>query len=163
MSVIAFHEKAGRSQVGSVFFCWTRFFFPPSWPLSPCFHPHSRGANHFARCMLGVLGSAGAAICLAPCGSARQSGTWARQLTQSPELGFGLLIFLFLDDFDFVFLRCFMQLSPRSFGCCCAMVRTLRRSPTGDAVTRPAFLRSPRWLVSSRSSPRVRPVSVPSA
>src|SRR5580692_11353394 len=30
MSVIAFHEKAGRSQVGSVVFRWTRFFLPPS-------------------------------------------------------------------------------------------------------------------------------------
>jgi hypothetical protein len=45
-------------------------FSPAEWPLSPCFHPHSRGAIRFARCMLGVLGSAGAAICLAPCGSA---------------------------------------------------------------------------------------------
>ena len=51
-------------------FCKTRFFLPAEWPLSPCFHPHSRGAIRFARCMLGVLGSAGAAICLAPCGSA---------------------------------------------------------------------------------------------
>ena len=38
------------------------FFLPAEWPLSPCFHPHSRGAIRFARCMLGVLGSAGAAI-----------------------------------------------------------------------------------------------------
>src|SRR5580704_8902436 len=45
-------------------------FSPAEWPLSPCFHPHSRGAICFARCTLGVLGSAGAAICLAPCGSA---------------------------------------------------------------------------------------------
>src|ERR1700747_1190265 len=45
-------------------------FCSAEWPLSPCFHPHSRGAIYFARCMLGVLGSAGAAICLAPCGSA---------------------------------------------------------------------------------------------
>ena len=51
-------------------FCWTKVFLPPSLPLSPCFHPHSRGAIHFARCMLGVLVTAGAAICLAPCGSA---------------------------------------------------------------------------------------------
>src|SRR5215831_20976001 len=27
-------------------FCWT-FFLPPSQPLSPCFHPHSRGAIVF--------------------------------------------------------------------------------------------------------------------
>ena len=44
----------------------TRFCSPAEWPLSPCFHPHSRGAIGFARCMLGVLVSAGAAICLAP-------------------------------------------------------------------------------------------------
>ena len=47
-----------------------KFFSPAERPLSPCFHPHSRGAIRFARCMLGVLGSAGAAICLAPWGSA---------------------------------------------------------------------------------------------
>ena len=70
MSVIAFHEKAGRSQSGSVAFLWNTFFSPAEWPLSPCFHPHSRGAIRFARCTLGVLGSAGAAICLAPLGSA---------------------------------------------------------------------------------------------
>jgi hypothetical protein len=44
MSVIAFHEKAGRSQVGSVAFFWNTFFSLAEWPLSPCFHPHSRGA-----------------------------------------------------------------------------------------------------------------------
>src|ERR1700690_3704731 len=76
-------------------------FSPAEWPLSPCFHPHSRGAIHFARCMLGVLGSAGAAICLAPCGSALAESNWARRLTQSPELGFGLLSFLFLERFCF--------------------------------------------------------------
>jgi hypothetical protein len=57
----AFHEKAGRSQVDSFGFFMNKFFLPPSEPLSPCFHPHSRGANRFARCMLGVLVSAGAA------------------------------------------------------------------------------------------------------
>src|SRR5438105_247840 len=55
-------------------FCWTKVFLPPSLPLSPCFHPHSRGAIRFARRMLGVLGSAGAAICLAPSGPAL--GEW---------------------------------------------------------------------------------------
>jgi len=107
MSVNAFHEKAGRSQVDSLFVYGTRFFLPPSWPLSPCFHSHSRGATHFARCRLGVLSSAGAAICWAPCGSALQSGTWARRLTQSPKLGFDFLIFSSWNDFDFVFLFCF--------------------------------------------------------
>jgi hypothetical protein len=47
-----------------------KVYSPAEWPLSPCFHPHSRGAIRFARCMLGVLVTAGAAICLAPCGSA---------------------------------------------------------------------------------------------
>src|SRR5439155_22693304 len=41
-------------------FCWTKVFLPPSLPLSPCFHPHSRGAiclrsvhvgrSRFSRC-----------------------------------------------------------------------------------------------------------------
>src|SRR6476646_4187292 len=44
--------------------CLRSFFFVARSPLSPCFHPHSRGAIRFARCMLGVLVSAGAAICL---------------------------------------------------------------------------------------------------
>ncbi len=74
MSEIAFHEKAGRSQVDSCRASLNTIFSPAEWPLSPCFHPHSRGAIRFARCMLGVLGSAGAAICLAPCGSAL--GAW---------------------------------------------------------------------------------------
>jgi hypothetical protein len=67
---MAFHEQAGRSQVDACLFLLGTFSSPAEWPLSPCFHPHSRGANCFARCMLDVLGSAGAAICLAPCGSA---------------------------------------------------------------------------------------------
>jgi hypothetical protein len=67
---IAFHEKAGRSQVDSFFISLNNVCWPAEWPLSPCFHPHSRGAIGFARCMLGVLDSAGAAICWAPCGSA---------------------------------------------------------------------------------------------
>jgi len=75
---MAFHEKAGRSQVGCFVFRGTKFVSPAEWPLSPCFHPHSRGAIRFARCMLGVLVSAGAAIWLAPCGSTLWSGTWAR-------------------------------------------------------------------------------------
>jgi len=64
---VTFHEKAGRSQVDSFLFLLYKVYLLPRLPLSPCFHPHSRGANRFARCMLGVLVSAGAAICLAPC------------------------------------------------------------------------------------------------
>ena len=93
-----------------------------------------------------------------------QSGTWARRLTQSPELGFGFCLFSSWNDFDFVFCRfVFTRLSPRSFGCCCATVRTLLRSPTGDAATLPAFLPSPQSLVSFRSSHHARPTSVPNA
>jgi hypothetical protein len=44
LSVIAFHEKAGRSQVGSFGFSFDKVFLRPSQPLSPCFHAHSRGA-----------------------------------------------------------------------------------------------------------------------
>ena len=44
LSVIAFHEKAGWSQVDSEFFFRDKVFSPAEWPLSPCFHPHSRGA-----------------------------------------------------------------------------------------------------------------------
>jgi len=41
MSEMAFHEKAGRSQVGSCWFGWSRCFFLAESPLSPPFHPHS--------------------------------------------------------------------------------------------------------------------------
>ena len=41
MSVIVFHEKAGRSQVGSFLFSLDKVFFLPSLPLTPSFHPHS--------------------------------------------------------------------------------------------------------------------------
>jgi len=67
--VIAFHEKAGRSQVDSFLLsirnvCIGRVATVAMLPFAL-----SR-SDSFARCRLGVLGSAGAAICLAPCGSA---------------------------------------------------------------------------------------------
>jgi hypothetical protein len=40
--VKAFHEKAGRSQVDSLLASLNKVFSPAEWPLSPCFHPHSR-------------------------------------------------------------------------------------------------------------------------
>jgi len=46
-----------------------------------------------------------------------------------------------------------------SLGCCCATVRTLLRSPTGDAATPPAFSQLPRWLASCCSSVQVQLVS----
>ena len=41
LSEIAFHEKAGRSQVGSFVFSLTPCFSSAESPLSPPFHPHS--------------------------------------------------------------------------------------------------------------------------
>ena len=41
VGVIAFHEKAGRSQVGSFVFLLDKVFSPAESPLSPPFHPHS--------------------------------------------------------------------------------------------------------------------------
>ena len=90
------------------------------------------------------------------------SGSRARRLTLSPELGFGFSSFLFLELFRLLFcLLCSTRPPPLSFDCCGAMVRTLLLSPTGDAAAPPAFLWWRRWLASSRSSRRVRPVSVP--
>src|SRR5271169_2070683 len=90
-----------------------------------------------------------------------QSGTRARPLTQSPELGFGLCLFSSWNDFDFCFVFRSTRLPPLWFGRYCATVRTLLRSPTDDAAAPPAFLRWRRSLASSRSSRRVRPASVP--
>jgi hypothetical protein len=41
LSAIAFHEKAGRSQVNSFWFSLDKLFSPAELPLSPPFHPHS--------------------------------------------------------------------------------------------------------------------------
>src|ERR1035438_3746583 len=90
-----------------------------------------------------------------------QSRTWARPLTQSPELGF--VFSLPGTVLTFVLVCCSTRLTPLSFGCCCATVRTLLRSPTDDAAAPPAFSPSQRSLVSSRSSHHARLVSVPNA
>src|ERR1700680_5103773 len=97
LSEIAFQEKAGRSQVDSSLASLNKVFCSPAeWPLSPCFHPHSRGAIRFARCMLGVLGSAGAAICLAPCGSALGELNLGQAINAVTGTRLWLLSFLFL-------------------------------------------------------------------
>src|SRR6266850_6737982 len=132
----------------------TRFLSPAEWPLSPCFHPHSRGAIRFAGCMLGVLGSAGAAICLAAWGSALGESNLGQAI--NAVTGTRLWAFVFSlpgNDFDFVLPFCFTRLPPRSFGCCCGTVRTLLRLPTGDAAALRAFLRWQRPLASFRFSP----------
>src|SRR5450432_3743704 len=101
---MAFHEKAGRSQVDScLFLLLGTFSSPAEWPLSPCFHPHSRGAISFRSVHVGrsrlqpALPSDYRPVVLL-----LQSGTWARPLTQSPELGFGLCLFSSWNGFDFV-------------------------------------------------------------
>src|ERR1017187_4736508 len=60
-------------------------------------------------------------------------GSWARRLTQSPELGFGLLLFLSKNVFDF------MQPPALLSDCCCATVRRLLHPPTSDAAKPQAF------------------------
>ncbi len=136
-------------------FRWTKFS-PAEWPLTPCFHRHSRGAIGFARCILGVLGSAGAAICLAPCGSA----LGALNLGQAINAVTGTRpCFCLLPSWKgFVFTR----LRLLSLGCCCATVRMLVRSLTSDAATPPASSQSQRWLASCRFFPHAPPASVPS-
>jgi len=99
LSEIAFHEKAGRSQVGSFVFSLDKFFLPPS---GHCRHASIRTLEE-RFCSLG----AGWAFSVQPVLLSVwrpvvllfESGTWARRLTQSPELGFGLLTFLFLERF----------------------------------------------------------------
>jgi hypothetical protein len=98
MSVNAFHEKAGRSQVDSLLFFMEKGFFsrrvatvamlPSALSRSDLFRSVHVGRSRFSRCchLFGAL-------------SFHLSGTWARRLTQSPELGFGLLSFLFLKRF----------------------------------------------------------------
>src|SRR5580765_4133434 len=142
MSVIVFHEKAGRSQVDSFFISLNNVCWPAEWPLSPCFHPHSRGAIGFARCMLGVLGSAGAAISLAPCGSAFSE----RNLGQAIIAVTGTRLWAFVFSLPgtvltFALSFCFTRLRPLLFFCCCVTDRTLLRSPTDDAAALPAFWR----------------------
>jgi hypothetical protein len=56
-----------------------------------------------------------------------QSGTWARPLTQSPELGFGSLTFLFLERFRLCFAFCLTLLQASS-----ATQYQLLRSPKSN-------------------------------
>jgi hypothetical protein len=101
MSVIAFHEKAGRSQVDSSQASLNKVFvsrrvaavamLPSALSRSDSFR-----SVHVGRSVQPVLPSVWRPVVLL-----LQSRTWARRLTQSPELGFGLLSFLFLERFCF--------------------------------------------------------------
>jgi len=100
MSVNAFHEKAGRSQVDSFLFFIRRAFVLPSG--------HCRHAS--IRTLEERLVSLGACWAFSfqpvlpsdyrPVVLLLQTRTRARRLTQSPELGLGF-IFLFLGRFCF--------------------------------------------------------------
>ena len=59
---MAFHKKAGRSQLDSLVFSFGQVFsLSAELPLPPPFHPHSSISDLIARCKLGVLVSAGVA------------------------------------------------------------------------------------------------------
>jgi hypothetical protein len=63
MSVNAFHEKAGRSQVGSLVFSLDKVFSPSRVATVATLPSALLVSDFFARCKLGVLVSAGAATC----------------------------------------------------------------------------------------------------
>ena len=62
MSEIAFHEKAGRSQVGSFAFFMDKVFLQAEFATVAMLPFALSRSESFARCRLGVLVSAGAAI-----------------------------------------------------------------------------------------------------
>jgi hypothetical protein len=62
LSVIAFHEKAGRSQVDSFCFSLDKFFLSGRVATVAMLPSALSRSDSFARCTLGVLVSAGAAI-----------------------------------------------------------------------------------------------------
>ena len=102
MSEMAFHEKAGRSQVDSSVFLVNKFFLPPS---RHCRHASIRTLEerivslgaHWAFSFQPVLPSVGRPLV------SLKSGTGPRPLTQSPELGFGGCLFSFLERFGSCF------------------------------------------------------------
>src|SRR5208337_4487063 len=94
MSVIAFHEKAGRSQVGSVVSSLDKVLLPPSFR---CRHPSIRTLDE-RFCSLGASWVFSFQPVLPPDCRPRfhlSDGSWARRLTQSPELGIGAFCFSF--------------------------------------------------------------------
>ena len=138
LSVIAFHEKAGRSQVGSFVFSLDKvFLFLPS---SHCRHASIRTLEER---------------------SFRSGACWAFSVQPvlpsvwrpvvSPRWNVGQAFYAVTgtrlwalyssswNDFNFVLPFCLTQLAQLSLGCCYAMARTLLRLPRGDATTPPVF------------------------
>jgi hypothetical protein len=102
VSVIAFHEKAGRSQVGSFWYLLAMLFLPsrvatvatlPSALFDEQFLVRSVqvGCSRFSQCCHLII----------DLGFIIEDESWARRLTQSPELGFSLWLFLFAERFWF--------------------------------------------------------------
>ena len=160
--LIAFHEKAGRSQVDSSQASLNKVIvsrrvaavamLPSALSRSDSFRSVHVGRSRFSRCchLFGALWF---------CSSEWNLGQAINAVTGTR---LWLLFFLPKNVLTLFCLFVFTRLPPRSSGCSCAAVRTLLRSPTDDAATPPAFWRSLRWLASSRFFHRAPPVSAPS-
>src|SRR5437899_3873420 len=160
---MAFHEKAGRSQVDSSLawlnkVCFSRrvatvAMLPSALSRSDSFRSVHVGRSRFSRCchLISALWF---------CSCRVEPGPGHRRSHRNSVLGFYL--FSSWNDFDFGLLLCFMRLPPLSFCRYCATVRTLLRSPTDGAATPPVFSPSQRWLASCRSCRHTRPASGPS-
>jgi hypothetical protein len=120
LSVNAFHEKAGPSQVSFLVLSLDMVFSPAESPLSPPFHPHSLRSD-FVRSV--QVGCSRYSRCCHLIFDLSSISRWkrARRLTQSPELGFGLLLFLSKNVFDFM-----LQPALLSAGCGAAVHTLLR-------------------------------------
>ena len=104
MSVIAFHEKAGRSQVDSSLALLNKVFvsrrvatvamLPSALSRSDSFRSVHVGRSRFSRCCYLISALWFSSFGVEP---------GARPLTQSPELGFGFCLFSSWNDFDFGF------------------------------------------------------------
>ena len=102
ISEIAFHEKAGRSQVDFSLASLNKVFSPAEL-ATVAMLPSALSRSDFislgacwAFSLQPVLPSDYRPVVLL-----FSSGTWARPLTQSPELGFGLCLFSSWNGFDF--------------------------------------------------------------
>ncbi len=135
-----------------LFFRWT-CFSSAEWPLTPCFHPHSQGAIRIARCMLGVLVSAGAAICLAPCGSALSESNLGQAINAVTGTRLWAFVFSFLGTILFL----------RPYSSDAAARETAIPLPNQDFCTPPArtesqrfhsILRLVHWVRGSKRLPR---------
>src|SRR3979409_777073 len=94
LSVMAFHEKAGRSQVDSCRASWNNDFF--SRRVSHCRHASIRTLEERFISLGACWAFSVQPVLLSdwrPVVRLLQRGTWARPLTQSPELGLRLFDF----------------------------------------------------------------------